>query len=83
VTFLDISKDEESIFLKGLIRFMNEHSTSQIDPPAFYRMFYVGIRLLRVIGKMLRSSNKPWLKYIQDTHSLKECDIICVDFMRV
>jgi hypothetical protein len=76
MTLLGIPKDEEMVFLEGPMSFMNEYSRPQIDTPTLDWVLYVGIGLLGIVSKMLRSSYKVWIKYIQDTHSLNERDII-------
>jgi len=53
MALLGIPKDEEMVFLEGLMSFMNEYSRPQIDAPSLAWMFYIGIGLLRIIGKML------------------------------
>ena len=76
MALLGIPKDEEMVFLEGPMSFMNEYSRPQIDAPSLAWVFYVGIGLLGIVGKMLRPSYKVWIKHIQDAHSLNDCDIL-------
>jgi len=46
----DLLDDKETVLLKGLGAVIEEARRSQIDPPAFCRMFDIGIGFFRVVG---------------------------------